>query len=52
MFAALRAELKAIVEWDKKGFASGTETEKDAIVFRQRRRREIARQLIEIVSKN
>jgi hypothetical protein len=52
MFAALRAELKAIVEWDRETLVLKSQTEIDAVMIRQKRRCEIARQLTEIVSTN
>ena len=52
MFAKLRAELKAITEWDRQSQILRTQTERDAIVIRELRRREITRQLTEIVTTN
>ena len=52
MFAVRRAELKAIVEWDRKTLALRSQTEIDAVIIRQKRRCEIARQVAEIVSTN
>ena len=52
MFAVLRAELKAIVEWDRETRVLRSQTEIDAVMIRQKRRGEIARQLAEIVSTN
>ena len=52
MFAKLRAELKAITEWSRESQVFRTQTEKDAIVIREMRRREITRRLTEIVKTN
>ena len=52
MFTMLRAELKAIVEWDRKTSILRTQMEKDAAVFREIRRREIAQRLAEIAATN
>jgi hypothetical protein len=52
MFARLRAELKAITEWCRHTQIFRTQTEKEAVIIREMRRREITRQLIEIVTKN
>jgi hypothetical protein len=51
-FAAIRAELRAIVEWERKTVPLRTQTEVEAVLIRQERRCEIARQLAEIVSTN
>ena len=52
MFARLRAELKAITEWSRRSQILRTQTERDAVVIREIRRREITRQLTEIVATN
>ena len=52
MFAKLRAELKAITEWSRQTQLFRTQTEKEAVVIREIRRREIARQLTDIVAMN
>jgi hypothetical protein len=52
MFAKLRAELRAIAEWSRPSQIFRTQTEKEAVVIREIRRREIARQLANIVAKN
>ena len=52
MFEKLRAELKAIDEWNRRTQIFKTQTEKEAIVIRAMRRREITRRLTEIVATN
>ena len=52
MFEKLRAELRAITEWSRQTQLLRTKTERAAIVIREMRRREIARQLTEIVANN
>ena len=52
MFGKLRAELKAITEWSRESQILRTQTEKDAVVIRELRRREITRQLTEIAAMN
>jgi hypothetical protein len=52
MFATLRAELKAITEWSRQSQVFRTLTEKEAVVIREMRRREITRQLTEIAAMN
>ena len=52
MFAKLRAELKAITEWSRQTQILRTQTEREAVVIREIRRREITRQLTEIVAQN
>jgi len=52
MFIKLRAELKAITEWSRQSQLFRTQTEKEAIVIREMRRREITRLLTEIVAMN
>jgi hypothetical protein len=52
MFAKLRAELKSITEWNGQSQILRTQTEKEAMVIREIRRREITRQLTEIVTTN
>lgn len=41
MFGKLRAELKAINDWSRESHPLRTQTEKDAVVIRELRRREI-----------
>jgi hypothetical protein len=52
MFAKLRAELKAITEWSRQSQLFRTQTEEEAVTIREIRRREIARQLANIVATN
>jgi hypothetical protein len=52
MFEKLRAELRAITEWSRQTQLLRTQTEREAIVIREMRRREITRQLTEIVATN
>lgn len=52
MFEKLRAELRAITEWSRQSQILRTQTERDAVVIREIRRRDITRQLTEIVAKN
>jgi hypothetical protein len=52
MFEKLRAELRAITEWSRQTQLFRTQTEKEAVVIREIRRREITRQLNEIVANN
>jgi hypothetical protein len=52
MFEKLRAELKAITEWSRQSQILRTQTEREAVVIREIRRREITRQLTEIVAMN
>jgi hypothetical protein len=52
MFEKLRAELKAIAEWSRQSQILRTQTEKDAVVIREMRRREITRELTKIVTTN
>ena len=52
MFEKLRAELRAITEGSRQTQILRTQTEKEAIVIREMRRREIARQLTEIAAMN
>ncbi len=52
MFKKLRAELKAITEWGRQSPTLRTQTEKEAVVIRELRRREITRRLTEIVGMN
>ena len=52
MFEKLRAELRAITEWSRQTQILRTQTEKEAIVIREMRRREITRRLTEIVATN
>jgi hypothetical protein len=52
MFEKLRAELRAITEWSRQTQLLRTQTEREAIVIRALRRREITRQLTEIVATN
>jgi hypothetical protein len=52
MFAKLRAELKAITDWGRQTQLLKTQTEIEAAVIREVRRREITRELLEIACKN
>ncbi len=52
MNARLRAELKATTEWKRHTRIFRTQTEKDAIVIRDMRHREIIQWLKEIASRN
>jgi hypothetical protein len=52
MFERLRAELKAINEWSRQSQIFRTETEQEAVLIRDIRRREITRRLTEIVATN
>jgi len=52
MFDRLRAELKAITEWSRPSQLFRTQTEKEAVVIREMRRREITRQLTGIAAMN
>jgi hypothetical protein len=52
MFEKLRAELKAITEWSRQTQLFRTQTEKEAVLFREMRRREITRKLTEIAAMN
>jgi hypothetical protein len=51
MFADLRAELKAIAEWNR-STTLRTKTEKDAVISREIRRRVIHALLMEIAARN
>lgn len=52
MFDKLRAELRAITEWSCQTQVFRTQTEKEAVIIREMRRREITRQLTEIAAMN
>jgi hypothetical protein len=52
MFEKLRAELKAITEWGRQSQILRTQTEREAVVIREVRRREITRKLTEIAAMN
>jgi hypothetical protein len=52
MHVSLRAELKAITEWDVQTTLLRARTEKDAVVFREIRRQEIKAILLEIATRN
>lgn len=52
MFEKLRAELKAITDWSRQSQILRTQTEKEAVIIREMRRREITRQLSEIAALN
>ena len=52
MFEKLRAELRAITEWSRQSQMLRTQTERDAVVIREIRRRDITRQLTKIVATN
>jgi len=52
MLAGLRAELKAITEWSRQSQILRTQTEREAVVIREIRRREITRRLTEMVKTN
>jgi hypothetical protein len=52
MFDKLRTELKAITEWNRQTQLLRTQTEKEAVVIRELRRREITRLLTEIAEMN
>lgn len=52
MFHALRAELKAIQDWDNRNFRMATWTERAAIAIRADRKKELTRKLQEIAARN
>jgi len=52
MFEKLRAELRAIMDWSRQPQILRTQTERDAVVIREIRRREITRKLTEIAATN
>jgi hypothetical protein len=52
MLEKLRAELKAIQEWDRSNFQIETQTELDAIPIHQRREAELIRKIREIAALN
>ena len=52
MFEKLRAELRAITEWSRETQLLRTQMEKDAVVIREIRRREITQKLKAIAATN
>jgi hypothetical protein len=52
MLESLRAELKAIREWNRDTQLLPTQTERDAVIIRQMRRCEIMQKLAEIAARN
>ena len=48
----LTAELKAIQDWDSRGFQIGTPTEMSAVFIREVRESELIRAIREIVPRN